>query len=310
MFSANWNHDIDSKSRNQIELLDNEVIACFNEGNAQKLTSLFSDTLKKIAGNSIQDLMNQIHPIIDTKNYELLDEYLINNSQVGGTSTIFKGMSEDNDYKINYSILTKETYISLIIYKRQNREFLFTCIYGKYGNTWELNTIRFGPYKIFEKNSIDFYKQSKIDFANGDLIDAGININLAQQTSLPANNAFVYFKLSEMMEFNRKLAGEAKMKIAFPLKINALNTSPQIFGVEPIVTTEGVFPLIKYLTTIQLADIVDLKAENDQIKKEIVKVFPGIDKNNKYVFLKAYNKIPDGKTAVPTYGFMLKKGGN
>ncbi|HTD98049.1 MAG TPA: hypothetical protein VK668_02140 [Mucilaginibacter sp.] len=302
-----WNDHIDFKSKNQIKLLDDEVIASFNQGNTQKLISLFSDTLKKITGNSIPGFMDQVHPLITGLSYDLLDEYFVKSSGTGGSATVFKSMSEDNDYKINYPIVTKETYISLIVYKGPIRQFLFTCIYGKYGENWKLNALRMGPYKIFGKNSVDLYKQSKEYFNQGDLMDAKIYILLAQETSLPANKAFVYFKLDEMMAFNQKLSEEGKAKFPLPMNITQVSTSPQIFSVEPVVLKEGIFPSVKYLTTVPLKDTTALKVENEEIKKVIGEVFPGIDKNKKYVFFKAYNQIPNSKNAVPTYGFMLKQ---
>ena len=44
----------------------------------------------------------------------------------------------------------------------------------------------------------------------------------------------------------------------------------------------------------------------DSLKKVIGKIFPGIEKDKKYVFFQAHNEIPDGKTPVEHFGFVLK----
>ena len=304
--STNWNDHIDNLSRSQIKLLDDKVIASFYEGNGQRLTSLFSDKLKSIVGNKTDDLIKMIHPFVTTKEYSLLDEYLSKSPTVGGTATVFKGVSGDDDYKVNFDIMAKQTYVSLIIYKTPLKDLLFTCIYGKYDDVWKINILRVGPFKILGKNAVDFYKQSKKNYENGNLIDAWNYISMAKQTAAPAENCFVYFKLPEMETFGNKLDAEMRDKFILPMTIRQIKTLPQIMIEEPVVINEGVFPSVSYLTKIDLKDIKALTAENEEIKKLIRVILPGIDKNKKYVFFKAFNEIPNGKTLVEHYGFMLK----
>jgi len=306
--TANCNDHIDAKSRSEIKLLDDKIIAAFNENDPHLLISLYSERLQKDAAGKSEEFINTVHPVITSKNYALLDEYLYKSSAIGNVGTVFKGQSEDNDYSINFNIYSTETYISLLLYKGPINEFLFTVIYGKYADSWKIDVIRVGPYKVLGKDAVDFYKLAENYLAKGDLIDAGINLRLTQQLCLPAEQIFVYFKFPEMKEFGTKLAQEGEAKISFPLKISQISSTPQVFDLEPVVLKEGVFPSIKYLSTIRLEDTTALRKENDQIKGVIGKIFPGIDRDNKYIFFKAYNQMPDGKTPVHTYGFMLKKG--
>ena len=64
--------------------------------------------------------------------------------------------------------------------------------------------------------------------------------------------------------------------------------------------------LIEYFTNLDLDDTVQTKAEYEKVHAEIIKTFNGIEINNDYVFYKAFSEIPDGKTPVPTYGFVKK----
>jgi hypothetical protein len=303
--ATNWNDHIDNVSRNQIKLLDDKVIASFYEGSAQKLTSMFSDKLKAAAGNKTDDLIKMVHPLVTTKDYTLLDEYLTKSPTIGGTTSVLKGVSGDEDYQVNFEIMAKQTYVSLIIYKTPLKDLLVTCIYGKNDDGWKINILRVGVYKILGKSAFDFYKQAKVRYEGGNLIDAWNNLCMAKQTAVPAENYFVYFKLPEMESFGNKVDAELRDKFPLPMTIREIKTLPQILVEEQAVINEGMFPSVSYLTKIDLKDVKALTAENDEIKKVIGKIFPGIEKNKKYVFFKAFNEIPNGKTPVEHFGFAL-----
>lgn len=303
---VNFNENINKKTRSQIKLLSDQLVASFYEKNTDKLISLFSDGLKTKHLSQSADLINEIHPLIKTKKYALLDEYLANNSNIGQMASLFKSASQDNDYQINYKVYSRETYIALLICKNEVSDLLFTCIYGKYNGNWKLDVILIGKYKIRGKTAVDLYKQAKIEYTNNDLFDATKDIGLSEQIGTPAKDVFVYFKLPEMKNFAAKLEKDVKSKIIFPITITEIKTAPRIITVQPVEINEGVFPAVSYMSKISLKDTVALKAENEQIKKVIGSIFPGIDKNNKYVFFKAFNQMPDGKTPIEHYGFMLK----
>ena len=127
---------------------------------------------------------------------------------------------------------------------------------------------------------------------------------VARQFATPASNIFEYFKMPEMKDFGDKLYKETAAK--FPIVVPDVSTSPKIVGLEPVIIDEGIFPMVNYYTTIPLDDTVKLKAENDSIQKNISKVLMNIDKNNTMIFFRAYNQIPDGKTPMQRYGFVMK----
>ncbi|OOQ58868.1 hypothetical protein [Mucilaginibacter pedocola] len=302
--SANWNDHIDQRSRREIKLLNDQVMACFKSGDSVKLMSIYSDGLKQRAAGKTGAIVDFLQPIITTTNYSLLDEYLCTNSATGGVSSIFKGVSGDNDYKLNYTVFAKETYWSLLLYNYNDIEILVTCGYSKYGNNWKLDNLYAGQYKLKGNTAVGLYRKAEKYFADGDIADAVIMMYLARQLVAPASNIFEYFKLPEMKEFGDKIYKEAGSKL--PLEISTISTAPKIVGIEPVVIPEGIFPMINYYTSIPLTDTVKLKAENDSIQKNIGNVLVNINKHNTMVFFRAYNQIPDGKTPMKRYGFVMK----
>lgn len=67
---------------------------------------------------------------------------------------------------------------------------------------------------------------------------------------------------------------------------------------------EGYFPMIKYISKIDLKDTVALKKENFQIQKAVGQIFSGLDMNKKFIFYKAVNELPKGQNPVPSFGFI------
>lgn len=299
--TTNWNDHIDAKSRAQIKALNDKMIEALNENNSQKLKEIFSDKLKEKVGADLDAFVAKVHDSFKTKNYTLLDEYMTNNSGIGTVATVFN----DSVYKVSFEVMSKETYISLVISDGLANKELLTCIYGKYGDDWKINVLKIGDYSYFGKTAIDFYEQAKADYAKGNLIDAVDDIVMAQQTAAPAEQLFKYNKEPEMKEFAQKIYKEANERFPMPMKVTEIKTNPQIYNIAPKPMLDGIFPMVTYISKIDLKDTVALKNENEELKKVIGTLFPGIEKGKKFVFFRAYNEIPNGKTPTDHYGFAL-----
>lgn len=303
--SGNWNDHIDAKDREKIKVLDSKIIDALAENNPAKLKEVFSDELEKKSGSDIGKFVETVHVKFKPRDYSILDEYLESNSAIGTTGVAMKGVSGESDYKISYPILTKETYISLLINNGSAKSELVTCIYGKYGSDWKLTVLKIGDYSYFGKTAIDFYKQAKANYAKGNLVDAANDIVMIQRTATPADDMFHYQNADTMAAFANKAWAEANAKFVFPIKVEQIKTNPQILNFSPTPMAEGIFPTVGYLSKISLKDTVALRKENDELKKVIGTILPGIEKEKKYVFFKACNEIPNGKTPVESYGFIL-----
>lgn len=303
--SANWNDHINSADRENIKILNSKIIDALAENNPTKLKKVFSDELEKKVGSDLGNFVETVHEKFKPKDYSILDEYLESNSTIGTTSTAMKGLSGEDDYKISYPILTEETYVSLLINNGAAKSELVSCVYGKYDGEWKLTVLKIGTYSFFGKTAIDFYKQAKSNYGKGNLIDAAMDILMIKETASPANDMFHYQNAETMAAFSNKVWAEVNANIVLPKKIVAIKTSPEILNVSPTPMAEGIYPTVGYLSKINLEDTVALKRENSELKKIIGNILPGIDKEKKYVFFKAYNEIPNGKTPVKSYGFIL-----
>jgi len=184
---------------------------------------------------------------------------------------------------------------------------LIMAIYGKYDNDWKINILQFGQYSLFSKLAPDYYKLAKVSYDKSYLIDAVNYIGLAKLCLRPANDFLQYQKEKEINEFYDKIMKEVNSKYQFPLTLDNIASKPKVFRISPEMINEGFFPMVYYLTDINLKDTTALKLENEKIKKEVGQLFTGIDQDKKFVFYWAFNEVPDGKKLVEHYGYIDRR---
>lgn len=284
--------------------MDKKVLEAVSTNNASLIKTIMSDKLLEQSSNNIDHLIAQVSNVIKNRDYQILNQFYVKNSTTGIGNTVMSGVSGQDDFVIHYQALNEEMFISLIIPNNGYDKFLITNIYGKYPEGWKWNILQFGQYTIDGKTATQLYAKALLDYDKGYIVDAANNLFLSSQVAHPANNFWQYQKEKEMKQFFESVKTEITTKYTFPLILNEIATKPQIFNVFPAGTDEGYFPMVEYLTNIDIKDTIRTKAENDLIHKSIGQVFKGLDKDKKYVFYKAYSSMPDGKTPVPTYGFV------
>lgn len=297
------NENIDPKIKEEIKQLDEQVIRALVQNNSTKLKGYMSSGLLEQSGNDIAQLVNQVNGVITNENYRILDQFYVKSTTEGISNTVMSGINDKDDYVIHYKALNKDMFISLIISTNGMDELLITNIYGKYKNEWKLNIIQFNAYSLNGMIATELYQKAKEQYEKGYLIDATNYMFLSSQVSRPANALWKYQVEDDMKDFMDEILKEAKSKYQFPITLYEIDSKPQIINVSPKGMDEGYFPMVDYLTTIDLNDTASTRIENDKIHKSIGNIFKGLDKDKKYIFYKAWNEIPNGKDPIPNYGF-------
>jgi hypothetical protein len=296
--------NIEQSLKNEIETLDKKVMEAVTTNNVELLKSIMSEKLLEKGGDSLDQFIEQASTIITTTDYKVLNQFQTKNSTTGIGNTIISGVSELNDYVINYQALNKEMFVSLLIPESGLDEFIVTNIYGKYPDGWKLNIIQFGPYKVNGQTAPELYTKAKEEYERGYLVNAANNIFLSSKVANPANILWRYQKEDEMKALQEAIMKSVNETYSFPLTIEKVDSKPKILTIYPQGMKEGYFPMVEYLTNIDLEDTIATKAENDQIHDLIGQTFSGIDKGNRYIFYRAFGEMPNGKTPLPTYGFI------
>ena len=302
---TNWNDHIDRQQRNQIKTIDDKILEAFCDNNPSKLILLYSDTLKKISGATAGDLVKSAHADIKSKTYSVFDEYITTSSLTNCYASIFKSFKADNDYKVSFKVLNQQSYVSLMVYKAAYRDLLITCIYGKYGNEWKLNILHIGEFKLFRKDAISYYNVAKRKFEEGNMIDAVNYAYIARKTARPSEDVFEYFLYPELKTLSGKINSVIDKQFPLPMVLKQIKTLPQVIGEQPTINQDGVFPTVSYKSKINLNDTNALEIENTEIKKIIKLVLPGINRDNKRIYFRAFNKLPTGTSQGESREFIL-----
>lgn len=225
-----------------------------------------------------------------TDSFSLLHEYFVVSKP--GTDINLKGKDQGgNNYDIHFVSTTREMYLAFFTPKGSLNQQLISAVYCKFDYGWKLNGLDSSPYIINGKTAAELYNQAVEHYNKGYLIDAYNLITESSQCAVPCEG-WEYSKSMAMNIFHGKILQECNTKYKFPYTIAKVATHPQIFWMGIQKNNEGQFPLIYYRSSIKLTDTVALKKENDEIKKEIGNVMPGINTDKKYVFYSAFNLRP------------------
>ena len=312
--SGTWkDENINKDFRNQISTLNHELFNSIMTKNIPEVKKLLSPGLISAAGSSTDSLINKVAGALSPAGYSIVNEFYVKNTAVDIPNTVFSGLGSDrNDYAVTYKALNKEMYVSVIKTKTSPSSVLILAIYGRYGNDWKINILRIGEYSMFGKTAPDYYEEAVKLNNSGDILDAANKMLLVDQLGAPGGDQMKYQNSDKMKDFYSKVLKTANTTYKFPLTVSQVKTHPQIFFVYPQYIGEpgheGIYPALRYKSTIKLADTVALKAENDALKKTIGQVFKGIDQNNNVILYQAYNEFPNNANmrTIHHYGFIQK----
>ena len=312
--SGTWKDEsINKDIRDQIAALDNKLFNSIMTKNIPEVKNLLSPGLVSSAGSSIDTLINKVAGALSPAGYSIVNEFYVKNTAVDVSNTVFSGLGSDrNDYAVNYKALNKEMYVSVIKSKTNPTSALILAIYGRYGNEWKINILRVGEYSLLGKTAPDYYEDAVKLYKGGDILDAANKMLLANQLGAPGGDQMKYQNTDKMKDFYSRVFKTVNSTYKFPLTVSEVKTHPQIFYVYPQYIAEpdheGVYPALRYLSTIKLQDTVALKAENQELQKSIGKVFKGINQNNNVILYQAYNELPNNANmrTIHHYGFVQK----
>lgn len=299
------NDNIDSDITEQIHSLNEQIIESVLTNNSGLLKKMMSSKLIEKNSFDIDTLLQQVNTIIKERKYKTVDEYHMKSSETEMNFTIVSESSLDHGYKILYQAVNEENFISLILPESKIDNFIIAIFYGKYNEKWKLNGLKLGQYIINGKTATEHFKQAQSEYDKGYLVDAISSMGLASKCLKPFP-FWEYNQSKEIIDFRERLANEVNDKYSLPMVLNEIKSAPEIYNIMPFGMNEGYFPMVKYVSGIDVKDTIALKQENQQIQKVIGQIFTGIDKEKSMVFYKAVNELPNGLKPVPSYGFIQK----
>lgn len=296
------NDAIPKNIKSDIDKLNDKIFKSIESLNTDLFfNEVLSDTLKLQSGNDLKSIIHQFNMMYDKKGYNIKDEFYIPKVEEKQQIALVTDRNTEHEYLLDIGIGSVNTYISLLTFN--DDAIMLGLIFRDYGDEWRLYFFGAGQYSIKGKLPYDFYKIAKSKYEKGYTVDAATEAFLANQCLAP-NNFFRFTKHQEILDFALKLDSTIKADYIFPITLDKINTKPKILQVSPQTIDEGIFPMVRYLTEIPISDTTRLKIENDLIQKEIGVLFPGLDKEKKYIFYTAMDRLASGGTANSVYGFI------
>jgi hypothetical protein len=199
-----------------------------------------------------------------------------------------------NSYSIKYLPTTREMYAAFYIVNDGAEEWLLSTIYNKLNYGWKLCELELNPYTINGKTAPELYQLAREQYAKGYLIDAVCTMNMFRNYAAP-NVMWIYNRQSIMDEFYSKVIKEAEDTYSKTIVLNQVPTKPYVFRVFNQNVTEGSFPMVYYMSKINLQDTIAIKREFISVKEHIGNILPGIDKDKKYLFYTIFSEKSGAK---------------
>lgn len=301
------NDKIDGKLRAEIAVLTKQAYKSLCDNNYGALSQLFSDSLLyQVTPDFAQKFMPQIQRVIKDRPSMAFDEFYIRTVKAVDSVGI-QGGKADNAYSLRYLTGGKESYISMLVSGDSLNEVMVTLIYVKVDGKWKMNSIIGEDYSLSGRNAVAQYQHAKALYNKGHLIDAVNLMSLTGHCAAPAGRMFSYAKEKEMSDFYDTVSNAVKAKYPLPYTMGEVTTKPQMVNVHYEVLERRFVPMVVYQSSIMLTDTVSLAKENDEMQKNIGRIFPGLDQNSTAILYRAYNQLPQGEgDQKPYYGYLQK----
>ncbi|HTD40019.1 MAG TPA: hypothetical protein VK671_05325 [Mucilaginibacter sp.] len=296
------NEKIEAGAREDFHKLNDRVLEGLKENSRLKMDGLMSRDLIQDPGRL--RLIELCSNHLKDGNYTLMDEYYVVHKD-RGDKTLQSGSVGINNYSLKYNAETREMYMAFFIPKDIPNKYLISAIYCKYDYGWKITHLEVSPYTFNGKTAPELFDFAKDMYAKKYLLDA-LNDAQSAQACIEPCDGWKYQDESDIHEFAAKVIDEINKKYVYPFTLTQVPTRPRIFSIMTQKTPDGVYPQVYYMSTVKLKDVKGLQKENDNIKKVIGKLIPGIDKNKKYVYYDAFNEWPKFDRSVDRYEMVDK----
>jgi hypothetical protein len=291
------NGKIAADKRADFHKMNDEVIKELMAKDSKSLESMLSKQLldnylvlrkEEIIGNTL----NKEHFI-------LTDEYYAVNFYKTEDTIVVKNRGINN-YSLRYPGVAREMYFAMFVPKTGPEKDMITLAYAKFSYGWKIYDLYKSPYTNNGKTAPELFDLAYKMLARNYLMDAKTNLDLANNCINP--NPFFHYKNEALITAENDVIRQfTYRKYHIPGTVNGVATRPLVISLTTKSTDEGTFPVIYYMTKIKLSDTAAIKKENEQVKRAIGKIVPGIDKDKKYVFYTIFNGYPNMKKMVNRY---------
>jgi len=217
--------------------------------------------------------------------------------------------SGKNGYTVHFANTQKESYVSVLkIHANEQQHYLLAVIYSLKEGKWKIDKIVPARYSFFGFNANDMYKSAKEKETKGFTVDAFVFANGALNLVMTGGKDLVFDNDSEKEDYRKSLLEKLQDKHGkFPIIIKETNPAWQLMNFDMAYHKNGLYTAVHYGTWTSMDNVPALTAEYENVKKYMTKNFPDLDKNQPYIFYRAFSQIEGLYGRYDIHGFIDEK---
>lgn len=280
------NEKISSGKRSDLHSLNDQLFKAMKEGNKVAVNNLLSqEMLDDTYTVRLTDLVSYRY---NSAKYRVLDEFYIVN-KYEGNDTIKVTNEGINNYTLKFKTTAAEMYIAFLIPENVPEQWMITLVYSKLKYGWKITSMEQAKYAVNGKNTPELFKLAQQQYAKKYFVDMMNSLTLANDCDKP-NDMWQYNSDNDRQFFYNRGLAAVNSAYKWPMVFEQLPTKPKIIRLVTQNMNQGNFPMIHYLSSVDIHDGKAIMKEHEGVKRVIGQMLPGIDKDKKYLQYQVYNK--------------------
>jgi len=274
-------------------------------GDERTFKGLCSDELLKQSPDLSKTISLLKRPF-DTEKYELFDEYYNIQNTVGSNRSSTIVPLQERRLIVSTTALPKYSYMQFLKSDSLGFQHLLFIYYGQENNEWKLRGLHLGDYSIENQIAPELTKKANKQFSEKKYLSSVMYALAARKVMRPAPY-LQYQKEKDYTETIDKIIKAFESTYHFPISLGA-NQKIKLFSIDLAVTTSGIDPVFKYVTSTDVTNGKEISGEAITLYPEIHAIFPDAQAFFNYMILQAYNQLPSSEKAYPGYNTIFKDG--
>lgn len=283
-----WYHNdkISKEILDSVKIVDDKVLDSIKNNQEDKLLELGSEAFRNAPENPNVPFSDMSKQIKD-KSFDYRDRYYFISKEIGDSNFT---VNISNDEYITLEATNTDIFVSLRKSNSNKHDYLLATVYVKEQGEWKLDRYALKDYSYDEMNALGLYEKAKSLDSQGYKMPA-INYGILSVITLHPASFLHYKKESEITDFVKKLAADVKNEYTFPQKLKSHNNL-EIYSFTTRNDIEGVIPIVRYVTDIELSNTEAIDKEVNDINDEVISLYPGMKENFKQLIYEAYSEEP------------------
>jgi len=293
--------DLSTSMKNRSLLLMESI----RSGDERTIKSLSSDELLKQSPDLSKTISLLKRPFGNEK-YELFDEYYNIQKAVGSKQSSTIVPLQERRLIVNTSALPKYSYMQFWKSDSLGFQHLLFIYYGQENNEWKLRGLHLGDYSIEDQIAPELTEKANKLFSERNYLSSVIYSLAARKVMRPAPY-LQYQKEKDYTETIDKIIKAFEKAYHLPISFG-VNRNIRLFSVDLEVTTSGIIPVFKYVTTTDVTNGKEISEEANTLYPELHSIFPDAQGSFNYMILQAYNQLPSAEKAYTGHNTVYKDG--